>query len=226
MEKIYTIPVNEAFDKCAEEQDDCPFCRLYKQVEANEVDLILGASMMEPDTRIKTNEMGFCSRHYPQMLKKKNRLGLALMLESHLDQVKKDAKGFGSAKKLAKMTDSCYVCSRIEYHIERMLETAVWLYENDPAFEKKLAAQKFFCIPHYNRFLEAGKSSMKRSKFSEFEKKVANVNFAYMEELRHDVSWFCNKFDYRYDAEPWGNSKDSPERAIKFLCGTNTLDEQ
>jgi hypothetical protein len=39
----------------------------------------------------------------------------------------------------------------------------------------------------------------------------------YLETLTEDVSWFCKKFDYRYDAEPWKNSKDSVERAIKFL---------
>ena len=35
--------------------------------------------------------------------------------------------------------------------------------------------------------------------------------------LRKDVSWFCKKFDYRYDEEPWYNSKDSVERSMKFL---------
>jgi hypothetical protein len=33
------------------------------------------------------------------------------------------------------------------------------------------------------------------------------------------VSWFAKKFDYRYDKEPWYDSKDAPERAITFLCG-------
>ncbi|MBQ9921509.1 MAG: 3-dehydroquinate synthase [Clostridia bacterium] len=35
--------------------------------------------------------------------------------------------------------------------------------------------------------------------------------------LKEDVSWFCKKFDYRYDSEPWGNSKDAVERAIKSI---------
>ena len=48
-EKIYTIPVNEAFD----EYDGCPFCRMRRTLEDNERELIMGASMMEPDTRIK-----------------------------------------------------------------------------------------------------------------------------------------------------------------------------
>ena len=52
---------------------------------------------------------------------------------------------------------------------------------------------------------------------------VADVNGrrqeyeSYMEELSGDVSWFCKKFDYRYNDEPWYNSKDSVERAMKFL---------
>ena len=90
MEKIYTIPVNEAFDACMEDKTKgCPFCEMFRKVQENELDLILGASMMEPDIRIKTNEMGFCDKHFSMMMKRKNRLGLALMLESHLAHVAK-----------------------------------------------------------------------------------------------------------------------------------------
>ena len=46
------------------------------------------------------------------------------------------------------------------------------------------------------------------------------VESRYLESLSGDVSWFCKKFDYRYDQEPWYNSKDSVQRAIKFLSGT------
>ena len=42
---------------------------------------------------------------------------------------------------------------------------------------------------------------------------------SYFDTLREDVSWFCKKFDYRYNDEPWYNSKDAVERAIKFLSG-------
>lgn len=39
-EKIYTIPVNEAFEACAEDKSrGCPFCRLYNKLEADETDL-------------------------------------------------------------------------------------------------------------------------------------------------------------------------------------------
>ena len=91
MEKIYTIPVNDAFNV----QDGCPFCRMYKTLEDNELDIILGASMMEPDIRIETNKLGFCREHYEKMFGMKNRLSLALMLESHLDELIKGVSGGG-----------------------------------------------------------------------------------------------------------------------------------
>ena len=68
LEKIYTIPVNEAFDQCrGNEAEGCPFCKLYRRLENDEIEIILGASMMEPDIRIQTNRLGFCGRHFDIM---------------------------------------------------------------------------------------------------------------------------------------------------------------
>jgi len=215
MEKLYTIPVNMAFEACAADHSlGCPFCRIYNILEENELDLILGASMMEPNIRIKTNELGFCPTHFEMMLRRQNRLGLALMLESHLDFIRKK---YDKGDFLTKISKSCYVCGRIEYSMERMLNTAVLLWDQDPGFKPKLAGQHHFCLPHLGAYLEAGKSRLNRRKYAAFQSDVAAVVEEYFDELRGDVSWFCKKFDYRYDAEPWYNSKDAPERAIKFL---------
>ena len=59
MDMNFTIPVNEAFEaSAANPACGCPLCALYRKLEADELDLILGASMMEPDIRIKTNKSG------------------------------------------------------------------------------------------------------------------------------------------------------------------------
>ena len=86
MEQIYTIPVNEAFEECME-KGGCPFCALSEKLEKDEIDLILGASMMEPDIRKKTNEMGFCKNHFKNLLAGSKKLPLALIMESHLAEV-------------------------------------------------------------------------------------------------------------------------------------------
>ena len=226
MEKIYTIPVNEAFEaSAADHACGCPFCALYRKLEENELDLILGASMMEPDVRIKTNEKGFCKTHYDMMFTRKNRLGMALMLESHLNRLREETsvrlslKGVGAEamKRLNRLEGSCYVCDRIEFSFGKMF--AILLWESDPAFRVKLKAQPYICLPHYRAFAEYGRSGLSKKLFAEFYGEVSEVVNTYFDTLRGDISWFCKKFDYRYEAEPWGNSKDAIERAIKFTSG-------
>jgi len=230
METIYTIPVNEAFEASqAEPSCGCPFCTLYRKLEENELDLILGASMMEPDVRIKTNELGFCKTHYDMMFVRKNRLGMALMMESHLNQLRDETKGGGLGafkgvgvepmKRLEKLEQDCYVCKRIEFSISKMYETAVFLWEQDLSFRKKLQAQPYICLPHYRQLVEYGRKGLSKKRFGEFYADVSTVVNTYFDALREDVSWFCKKFDYRYDQEPWGNAKDAVERAIKFTSG-------
>ena len=233
MEQIYTIPVNEAFEKVSsgDTKCSCPFCVMYNRLEENELDLILGASMMEPDVRLKTNELGFCPTHLSMMFERGKRLPLALMLESHLDSVANDLSGSTSslmigktgekgAKRLEKLEGSCYVCDRIEYNFSRMIETAALLWQNDEAFRKKTESAPYFCLPHYGRFIKAAKERMSKKDFAEFYKAVSETENKYFDKLREDVSLFCKKFDYIYENEPWGDAKDAPERAKLFLSGT------
>ena len=229
MEQIYTIPVNEAFEESAADPScGCAFCAMYNKLEENELELILGASMMEPDVRIKTNKQGFCRTHYDMMFVRKNRLGMALTLESHINELIGETKngfsllapaGAKAEKRIGELEDSCYVCSRIEFNFEHMVETAVMLWEKDEDFAPKLSAQPYFCLPHYRMFMEYGRRRLGKKKMPEFAKAVAAVVEPYFEKLSGDVSWFCKKFDYRYDEEPWYDSKDAVERAIKFLRG-------
>ena len=61
-ETIYTIPINEAFDKAEDsERPICPFCELYEMLEKNALETTMGAAMMEPDIRIETNKHGFAA---------------------------------------------------------------------------------------------------------------------------------------------------------------------
>lgn len=228
MEQIYTIPVNEAFDECASKPEcGCPICMLYKRLQENELDIILGASMMEPDIRIKTNEMGFCLTHYNMMLGRKRMLGMGLMMESHLAEVKKLLRGpvlIGNKRAaaeaaLGKLEEDCYVCSRIEKNLSAMIATVSYLWESDPEFQKKLDKQPWFCLPHYRRLISYASKKMPKKSYTEFYDRLYAIEERYLNELEGDVSWFCKKFDYRYDEEPWYNAKGSVNRGIKFLGG-------
>ena len=226
IEKIYTIPVNEAFDLYS----GCPICALYKKLEDNELDIILGAAMMEPDTRIQTNDQGFCGKHFDIMFNMKNRLGLALMIESHLSHnIVKTLKGgllnpFGKTKKLEKQKQSCYICSRVDHSLGLMLETAALLWHREKEFKEKLLKQPYFCMSHYPELLNAAEAVLPKKSYPDFAADCKTVMVRYAEKLYADVSWFVKKFDYNYENEPWGDSKDAVERAIKFLSGYKDLE--
>ena len=87
-ERIYTIPVNEVF----KERDGCPICKIRDILEERSLEYILGAAMMEPDVRIETNKKGFCKDHFFMMTNRRKRLPLALIMETHLDEIAKDIK--------------------------------------------------------------------------------------------------------------------------------------
>ena len=100
-----------------------------------------------------------------------------------------------------------------------MFKTAAFLWEKDKAFRDKLREQPYFCLPHYSMFLRKASGEMPKKLYGDFLKEISELETSYLETLTGDVSWFCKKFDYRYDSEPWGNSKDSVERSIDFLTG-------
>ena len=91
-EHIDTIPLWEAF----REEGECPLCRLHSRNEAKYREYFMGASVMEPDVRVRVNDRGFCRKHHAMLFTMSNRLGHALMLESHTIEIR---------EKLGKISD-------------------------------------------------------------------------------------------------------------------------
>lgn len=230
MEQIYTIPINEKFEASRDDHScGCPLCALHRMLEESEVDLIMGASMMEPDIRIKTNEKGFCHTHLSMMLAKQNRLSFTLTMESHLDELREDISGnfitnmidpiAKPINRLKKLDSECYVCEKLDHNFARLISNVIYMWEADEEFREKFKAQPYFCLPHYRMLLEEADKRFGKKKQAEFLRDAQSVVLPYFDSLRDDVKFFCKKFDYRFKDEPWGNSKDAPERAVKFLVG-------
>ncbi len=86
-ERIYTIPINEAF----EQDTECPLCVCERKLENDALEYTLGPAMMEPDFRIETNHAGFCTNHFAKLYNlQKDRLPLALVIDTHMSEQIKD----------------------------------------------------------------------------------------------------------------------------------------
>ncbi len=221
-ESLLTIPISEILDP----KEGCPVCRMRDMLEQRTVEYIMGAAMMEPDVRIETNRAGFCAVHLSQMLGQKNRLSLALMLQTHLDEVHaglfsrkklfeaKDAR----KKKLSVINESCFVCEKIDWGMERLMRTFFEMYK-DGNSRKLLAEQEFICLPHYDLLQSLAPKYLQKQELDGFVKLIGELTEKYLLTLYEDVSRYCSMYDYRNtgkDAD-WGNSKDSIERTVAFL---------
>lgn len=222
-DSIYTIPVNEVFEpKCG-----CPICTMRDILEERSVEYIMGAAMMEPDVRVETNKQGFCQMHYGMMLKRKNRLSLALMLESHLIELKEKGlnpptptkTGLFAKKEQTPHKESCFICSKIAWAQQTMFDTIVRQYASNEEFRTLFSEQKMLCLPHFKELTAYAAEHMDKKMRSSFIKECTRLCYQQLEELSGDVSHYCKMFDYRNAGAnaDWGNSKDSIERAIYFL---------
>lgn len=251
-EKIYTIPVTDAFKT----ECECPLCILEKKLEDENIDYVLGPFLMEPDGRMITNEKGFCKTHFEMLYNTQaNRLGIGLIIDTHMceqnsilkkmyankaDQLKKDSEVSiiknlsnkvsskqteteklvdGLISKLSELENSCTICSRLEQTMDRYIDVIFYLFFKEQEFKSLFNNQKGFCLKHLKQLLSGTKKYLNPKDTAIFVNNLMSIQISNMERIQQEVNWFTKKFDYRYNDEPWGNSKDSLIRSIQKLAG-------
>lgn len=236
-DKIYTIPVNEAFDADTE----CPLCFLRKKLENEAVEYALGAAMMEPDYRVISNEKGYCNKHFAMLFKKPNKLSLALVLETHLQQLKKSldrvcesSQNNGEQKKsffkkkdelsdsvdrLKDAVGSCLICEKLDSTLERYIRVLFYMWKEDDAFHRKMRKSKGFCLGHFVQLIEGAKKYLSKEECHNFCVWLSSKESQEIDRIAQDVHNFTLKFDYRFHDKPWGTEKDGPERCVEKISG-------
>lgn len=239
-EQIYTIPVNEAY----ETEYECPLCFLEKKLERDALDYTLGAAMMEPDFRLVSNEKGFCAHHYAMLFEMPNKLALALILDTHLEEIRKkldslskasaalDASKGGRFKKtgasdfseklssqLNRISDGCVVCDKIKHTMERYADVLVYMWANDEAFKAKFEKSKGVCLRHMTLLCSAAPKSVGDKQAAAFLSSLFNKQKAELLRIQSDIHKFTLKFDYRNKDMEWGTAKDAPARTIEKISG-------
>ena len=233
-----TIPVWSAMEEGAE----CPICALFRKAEQTEVERSLGGSVMEPSARVRVNERGFCQRHHQQLFQQKNRLGHALMVDSHVQELQKkverlarQVKDAGGArtlfgKRAGTRTDAliagleqlsrpCAVCETLDGHMNRYFYTFLHLWKNDAKFKAVWDASMGVGLPHGAELLRHAQKRLPPAAQRELAASVLTLLAGQLKENEEDLAWFTQKFDYRNQDKPWGNSKNALERTVNRLRG-------
>lgn len=249
-ETIYTIPVNEAFEKPCE----CPLCNLENRFENDRVNYYLGPSLMEPENRMETNEKGFCAKHFQMMYDTRtNRLGLGLILHTHLCEQNQKLEKLAHApagaepsgkksffaslksggdnakiaenllKYLEEQQKECCICQDLLKTMERYCEVITHLYFTEKDFRNRFDSGLGFCMPHFGVLLRAAKSNLSGAKQEEFLATLIRLQQSNLKRIENEVEWFTKKFDYRNQDADWGNSREAVSRSIEKLTGLTGL---
>lgn len=237
-EKLYTIPLNDAFLA----EDECPFCFIERKLEQDLLDFVLGScsSYMESDVREATDKAGFCRLHFKKMFDYGNTLGNAWILKTHyqkmITEMDKQFQNFQSPKpsiraKFQKAKErqnpigiwtqekesSCYICNRFQDTYERYLDTFFVMYNKDTEFQDRVKSSKGFCLPHFGDLCEMAETKMNAKQKEDFFPAMFTLMRVNMERIANDVSWMVEKFDYRNKDADWKQSKDAIQRGMQKL---------
>jgi len=192
-------------------------------LEHSIIHTLMGPSVayMEDYVRTETNRAGFCGRHYKALYESKNRLGLALMVHTHLMDINQHLRRHGpkSFKHLQEIEAACYICDMAEKSFARYLDTFFWLFAKEEKVRQSLQTSNGCCLPHLAEVYAMAPKKLSGANLRLFYDVLFEVQQAQMDKLDKDLEWFAKKFDYRYKDESWRDSKDAIERAVERLTG-------
>ncbi len=241
-ERIYTIPINDAFMA----DDECPFCYLEREAEQSAIRSVVGnsASYMEPESRAETDKTGFCPVHIKKLYDYGNALGNALILQTHYAGLLKAFRAemesfampakrsiFGSKapaaepywKRLEKQAGECLICQQMECHMDRYYSTFFYMVK-DPEFRARVENSKGFCLRHFPKLLQYAEKNLPNAQREWFYSTAFRVTEENLTRVKEDLDWFVAKFDYRNASADWKNSGDAVSRTMQKLEGVYVAD--
>jgi hypothetical protein len=209
MPKLEISRVHDAYAAGGE----CPLCSLRGHAELTYMQSFRSNRVMEPSVRQKTNETGFCPEHYRGLYAGEGKLGLALVVHTHLQQklpelrealeaaadaAAADRKGGRKATelleelttRLAGLRDRCFICDMLEADLERYAFTILYLWQKDPEFPAVLRASQGFCLDHFLFMLKRARKVLRGDALARWLGEVVPLMTGSLERLEKDLLAF------------------------------------
>lgn len=231
--KLETIPVWDALESDCE----CFLCSLMKEAEQHGVDFYLGSSVMNPETRVKVNEHGFCHHHFQMLSEARKAQGLALICDTYLEEsMRKLKKAFDNlqnvnpgrkcnnavkqfSQDLKDREKGCLICTQMEKRLDRYIYTIIYMTKNEPNFKDALSKSKGFCIHHFNTLINNAVDVLGSKDGAEFIKFLTEVELKSLERIACDVLWLTQKYKSENHDKPFNGCEDAHKRTVSKMIG-------
>ena len=241
-EQLHTIPISDAMANAGE----CPFCYIERKTEEHMMDFVIGhgASYMESDIRDMTDREGFCRAHFKKMFDYGNSLGNAWILKTlyrrNIDEMKqtfqkfrpessgkkgglfkKETQGNSIAEWIDRRESTCFICTSVQNTFDAYMKTFFSMYKKDADFRRQVSETKGFCLTHFKVLCQGADEALNEQERKEFYRMVLPLMEKNMERVYEDIAWFIEKYDYKNKDADWKESKDSIQRGMQKLRGSD-----
>jgi len=235
--QLETIPVWDGIKSNSE----CYICDLMAHAQHDAISFYLGSSVMNPETRVRVNEHGFCYKHSQMLVAANKSQGVALMTDTYLAKSREKfersfnellgAKNPRLAKKaiehfsedLKRREAGCLVCTSMQDRLLRYYYTTAYLWGDDTEFRQALSEGKGFCLHHFQGLLQQSKEALSPSVQPEFVQALTRLELSNLDRIAKDVYWMTQKYKSENADKPWNGCEDAHKRGVNKMTGRHRV---
>ncbi len=198
------------------EEKGCPICFLVEKASQSAMDYFLYERVTDGGVRKDLkNSLGFCPRHAWQMVSMGDGLGISIVYEDVLGEMKDRMNSFGRTDKIFLRKNLCPICKTEKDAEMRYAEAFVERF-SEKDFFASYEKSDGLCFSHLQTVLKLwrGKDGLLALMSVEKEK---------IKSLIMELKEFQRKFDWRFSKEEFGGESDSWIRAVEKTAGKRGL---
>lgn len=235
MPKLEISKVHDAYAGGGE----CPLCVLMEGAERTYLASFQHSRVMEPNVRIQTNRTGFCPDHLGKLLQGENRLGLALVMLTHLQEKlpslqnalegtvaaaeggRRDAgqRMDAAIRSLRAMRDDCFICGLLFQDLERYTWTILYLWRRDRDFAEVFRASRGFCLSHFCTVLESARGALRQDRLAAWLRDVVPLMGGSLGKLEKDLAAFIQLYQAGNRSLGTEEERSALARTLQKLSG-------
>ena len=201
MPKLEISKVHDAYAAGGE----CPLCTLREGAEETYLRSFQHSRVMEPSVRVKTNESGFCPDHYRKLYARENKLGLGLVVHTHLQEKlpelraafqamriagRKGRKADDAASSLARLRERCFICDLLRGDLDRYAFTILFLWGKDVDFMPTFRSSRGFCLEHFLSILAKARTMLRADRLQRWLDDTVTLMTDSLERLERELDAF------------------------------------
>ena len=201
MPKLEISKVHDAYAGGGE----CPLCTLREGAEETYLRSFQHSRVMEPSVRVKTNESGFCPDHYRKLYGRENKLGLGLVVHTHLREKlpglraafqamqaagRKGRKIDDAAASVSRLHDRCFICDLLAGDLDRYAFTILYLWSKDSDFLPRFRSSRGFCLEHFLSILDKARTMLRADRLQRWLDDTVPLMTDSLERLERELEAF------------------------------------